>query len=234
MGPAQVGLRAPARHVRHPAHRRRQGLHDRRGCGRRRRIARLRQHALRTAGPLLPAIRAGRTSRTGSPSWLPTTTRPSGCWVSSTNAARHRRRRGHAGGGRRRWGSEDTFRPTPVGVFFGGPGQAPGEEVRRPVLRRCRAAAAHLHRLRLVHDRVPAQREEHPGEELPPPRRAGRRHRPPADDRDPGPAAREGGYEVDARWTKAKLSRKTATKTFTADHVVFSAAALGTQKLLHP
>ncbi len=43
----------------------------------------------------------------------------------------------------------------------------------------------------------------------------------------------EGGYEIQARWTKAKLSHGTAVKTFTADHVVFSAAALGTQKLLH-
>ncbi len=42
-----------------------------------------------------------------------------------------------------------------------------------------------------------------------------------------------GGYEVTARWTKAKLSAKSAVKTFTADHVVFAAAALGTQKLLH-
>ena len=42
-----------------------------------------------------------------------------------------------------------------------------------------------------------------------------------------------GGYEVDARWTKAKLSRRTAVKTFTAEQVVFSAAALGTQRLLH-
>lgn len=43
----------------------------------------------------------------------------------------------------------------------------------------------------------------------------------------------EGGYTIEARWTKAKLSRRTAVKTFTADQVVFSAAALGTQKLLH-
>jgi cholesterol oxidase len=38
---------------------------------------------------------------------------------------------------------------------------------------------------------------------------------------------------VETRWTKAKLSRRKAVKTFTADQVVFSAAALGTQKLLH-
>ncbi len=42
-----------------------------------------------------------------------------------------------------------------------------------------------------------------------------------------------GGYTVEARWTKAKLSRRTAVRTFTADQVVFAAAALGTQKLLH-
>ncbi|QIK75465.1 GMC family oxidoreductase N-terminal domain-containing protein [Nocardioides piscis] len=42
-----------------------------------------------------------------------------------------------------------------------------------------------------------------------------------------------GGYTVEARWTKAKMSRRTATKSFTAGQVVFSAAALGTQKLLH-
>jgi cholesterol oxidase len=42
-----------------------------------------------------------------------------------------------------------------------------------------------------------------------------------------------GGYDVEARWTKAKLSRRTAVKRFTADHVVFSAASLGTQRLLH-
>ena len=43
----------------------------------------------------------------------------------------------------------------------------------------------------------------------------------------------EGGYTIETRWTKAKMSRRTAVRTFTADQVVFSAAALGTQKLLH-
>jgi cholesterol oxidase len=42
-----------------------------------------------------------------------------------------------------------------------------------------------------------------------------------------------GGYEVHARWTKAKLRRRSATAVFTADQVVFAAAAIGTQKLLH-
>ena len=42
-----------------------------------------------------------------------------------------------------------------------------------------------------------------------------------------------GGFEVHARWTRAKLRRWSATRVFTADQVVFSAAAIGTQKLLH-
>ena len=43
---------------------------------------------------------------------------------------------------------------------------------RRSVLRRRRTGAQRLHALRRVHDRLPAQREEHAGEELPVPRRA--------------------------------------------------------------
>ncbi len=40
------------------------------------------------------------------------------------------------------FGVEDTYQPTPVGVFFG----EPGEDVARPVLRRCRPGAHRLHR----------------------------------------------------------------------------------------
>ena len=39
-------------------------------------------------------------------------------------------------------GVGDTFHPTPVGVFFGGPGQTPGDDGRRPLLRRRRARTA--------------------------------------------------------------------------------------------
>jgi cholesterol oxidase len=42
-----------------------------------------------------------------------------------------------------------------------------------------------------------------------------------------------GGYDVHVRFTKAKLRRRTATRTLTADQVVFSASSLGTQRLLH-
>ena len=72
-------------------------------------------------------------------------------------------------------GVGDTFHPTPVGVFFGGPGAAPGQ--RWPT--RSSAApgpdAQDLPRLRRLHDRLPPQRQEHPGQELPLPRRAARR-----------------------------------------------------------
>lgn len=42
-----------------------------------------------------------------------------------------------------------------------------------------------------------------------------------------------GGYEVEVRYTKAKTRRRSARRTITAEHVVFAASALGTQKLLH-
>ena len=72
-------------------------------------------------------------------------------------------------------GVGDTFHPTPVGVFFGGPDVRQGRARGRPVLRRRRPRPAHLHRVRRLHDRVQVQRQEHAGEELPLPRRAARR-----------------------------------------------------------
>ena len=39
-------------------------------------------------------------------------------------------------------GVGDTFHPTPVGVFFGGPDGRAGHDGRRPVLRRRRPATA--------------------------------------------------------------------------------------------
>ncbi len=70
-------------------------------------------------------------------------------------------------------GVGDTFRLTPVGVYFG----APGSDRAGPVLRRRRPRTDGLPRVWRVHDGLPAQREEHPAEELPLPRRTGRRRR---------------------------------------------------------
>lgn len=42
-----------------------------------------------------------------------------------------------------------------------------------------------------------------------------------------------GGYEVTIKYTKAKRATKSTTRVLTAEQVVFAAASLGTQKLLH-
>ncbi len=130
-------------------------------------------------------------------------------------------------------GVGETHHPTPVGVFFGGPGQQAGEAVADPYFGgagpdrhtclgcgECMTGCRHNAKNTLVKNYLYLAEKQgavvHPLTHV-------TRVRPRED----------GGYRVDARWTKAKLSRRTATVSFTADHVVFSAAALGTQKLLH-
>ena len=130
-------------------------------------------------------------------------------------------------------GVGDTFHPTPVGVFFGGPGQAAGEQAEDPYFGgagpkrnacldcgECMTGCRHNAKNTLVKNYL--YLAEQNGAEVHPLTTV-TRVRPLAG----------GGYRVDTRWTKAKLSRRTAVKTFTAEQVVFSAAALGTQKLLH-
>lgn len=130
-------------------------------------------------------------------------------------------------------GVGDTFHATPVGVFFGGPGQAAGEQAEDPYFGgvgpkrnacldcgECMTGCRHNAKNTLVKNYL--YLAEQNGAEVHPLTTV-TRVRPLAG----------GGYRVDTRWTKAKLSRRTAVKTFTAEQVVFSAAALGTQKLLH-
>lgn len=130
-------------------------------------------------------------------------------------------------------GVADTFHPTPVGVFFGGAGTQPGETVADPYFGgagpdrsacvacgECMTGCRHNAKNTLVKNYLYLAEQQ--GARVHPLTTVTR------------VLPREGGgYTVDARWTKAKLSRRTATKTFTADHVVFSAASLGTQRLLH-
>ncbi|WP_181312141.1 GMC oxidoreductase [Nocardioides campestrisoli] len=130
-------------------------------------------------------------------------------------------------------GVGDTFHPTPVGVFFGGPGQAPGEESADPYFggagparRACTGCGECMTGCRHNAKNTLVKNYLHLAEQLGTvvhPLTTVTRVRP-----RPG-----GGYTVQARWTKAKLSRRRAVKEFTCDQVVFSAAALGTQKLLH-
>ncbi|MCR1784301.1 GMC family oxidoreductase [Nocardioides carbamazepini] len=130
-------------------------------------------------------------------------------------------------------GVGDSFHATPVGVFFGGPGQETGSPVADPYFGgvgptrntcrdcgECMTGCRHNAKNTLVKNYL--YLAEQNGAEVHPLTTVTRVR--------PLPG---GGYRVDTRWTKAKLSRRTATKTFTAEQVVFSAAALGTQKLLH-
>src|SRR3954453_11496347 len=129
-------------------------------------------------------------------------------------------------------GVGDTWHPTTVGVFFGGPGETPREEVpdpyfggagpaRRPCLNcgECMTGCRHNSKNTLaknylylaesrgavVHAMTTVTRVR---------------------------AGDNGGYEVTAKYTKARGPRP-LTRTLTAEQVVFSASALGPQRLLH-
>ncbi|MGZ4429790.1 MAG: GMC family oxidoreductase N-terminal domain-containing protein [Nocardioidaceae bacterium] len=130
-------------------------------------------------------------------------------------------------------GVGETFHPTPVGVFFGGPAQSPGEPVpdpyfggagpdRNPCLGcgECMTGCRHNAKNTLVKNYLHLA-EQNGATVLP--LTTVTRVRP-----------REGGgYDVTVRHTKAKLRRRAATRTLSAEQVVFSASALGTQRLLH-
>lgn len=133
-------------------------------------------------------------------------------------------------------GVGETYHPTPVGVFFGRPDQVRGTEVEDPYFggagpRRttctacgeCMTGCRHNAKNTLVKNYL--HLAEKLGAQVHPLTTVTRVR--------PRPEGEGGGYEITARWTKAKLSRRKAVKTFTADQVIFSAAALGTQKLLH-
>lgn len=132
-------------------------------------------------------------------------------------------------------GVGDTFHPTPVGVFFGGPGQARGEEVADPYFggagpaRRtcincgeCMSGCRHNAKNTLVKNYL--YLAESRGAKVLPLTTVTRIS--PRTDADHG-------YEVRVRFTKAKRETPRTTRTLTADHVVLAAASLGTQKLLH-
>ncbi len=130
-------------------------------------------------------------------------------------------------------GVADTFHPTPVGVFFGGPEQAPGTPVGDPYFGgagpdrntclgcgECMTGCRHNAKNTLVKNYLYLA-ERNGAAVLP--LTTVTRVRP----------REEGGYEVTVRYTKAKVARKAVTRTLTAEQVVFSASALGTQRLLH-
>ncbi|MDN5893674.1 MAG: GMC family oxidoreductase [Nocardioides sp.] len=130
-------------------------------------------------------------------------------------------------------GVGETFHPTPVGVFFGGPGETQHDTIEDPYFggvgpsrTPCKGCGECMTGCRFNSKNTLVKNYLYLAEQngaVVHPLTTVTQVRP----RDGG------GYEVTARWSKAKLSRKKAVKMFTADQVIFSAAALGTQKLLH-
>ncbi len=129
-------------------------------------------------------------------------------------------------------GVGDTFHPTPVGVFFGGPEQAKGEKVADPYFGgvgpdrnaclgcgECMTGCRHNAKNTLVKNYL------YLAEQL-----GARVHELTTVER--VRPLEDGGYAVDVRFTKAKVRRKAVRRTLTAEQVVFSASALGTQRLL--
>jgi cholesterol oxidase len=129
-------------------------------------------------------------------------------------------------------GVGETFHPTPVGVFFGGPGAGPGQAVDDPYFggagpeRRtciacgsCMTGCRHNAKNTLVKNYLYLA-EQNGATVLP--LTTVTRVRP-----------RDGGYDVHVRYTKAKVSRPSVRRVLTAEQVVFAASALGTQRLLH-
>jgi cholesterol oxidase len=130
-------------------------------------------------------------------------------------------------------GVAETFHPTPVGVFFGGPSDDRGTDVEDPYFGgagptrttcigcgECMSGCRHNAKNTLVKNYLYLA-EQNGARVLPlttvtrvAPRDAG-------------------GYDVHVRFTKAKTGRRSARRVLTAEQVVFAASSLGTQRLLH-
>jgi cholesterol oxidase len=130
-------------------------------------------------------------------------------------------------------GVGDTFHPTPVGVFFGQPDSHKGERVADPYFGGvgpdrntciacgdCMVGCKHNAKNTLVKNYL--HLAELRGAKVMPLTTVTR----------VSPGA-DGGYDVALRFTKAKRATKGSTRTITAEQVIFAAAAIGTQKLLH-
>ncbi|MEJ7704852.1 MAG: hypothetical protein WKF47_14880 [Geodermatophilaceae bacterium] len=131
VGRAEVPVPARDRLLRHPAHRRAQGLPDRVGRRRRWRVAGLRQHAVRAARTRSTATRSGAHItdwRAELAPYYDQAKRMLGVVENPHVTPADDVMEKVADD----MGVGDTFHPTPVGVFFGGPGAATGEPVADP------------------------------------------------------------------------------------------------------
>ncbi|GAA1921443.1 GMC family oxidoreductase [Nocardioides marmoribigeumensis] len=131
-------------------------------------------------------------------------------------------------------GVGDTFHPTPVGVFFGGPEAQQGEEVEDPYFggagpKRnvciqcgdCMTGCKYNAKNTLVKNYL--YLAEQKGAVVMPLTTVTRIT-----------PLEGGGYELKVKYTKAKLRNgRSVTRTLTCEQLVMAAAAIGTQKLLH-
>jgi cholesterol oxidase len=130
-------------------------------------------------------------------------------------------------------GVGDTFHPTPVGVFFGGPDAHEGQEVEDPYFGGagparnvciqcgdCMTGCKYNAKNTLVKNYL--YLAEQKGAKVLPLTTVTR-----------VTPLEGGGYELTVKWTKSLRSSKAVTRTLTCEQVIFAAAAIGTQKLLH-
>ncbi len=129
-------------------------------------------------------------------------------------------------------GVADTFHPTPVGVFFGGPGQSSDELVPDPYFggagpdrNPCRSCGECMTGCRHNAKNTLVKNYLHLAEQN------GARILPLTTVVRVAPRTDDEGYDVHVRFTKSR-GRK-PQKVLTARQVVVSASALGTQRLLH-
>ena len=130
-------------------------------------------------------------------------------------------------------GVADSWHPTPVGVFFGGPGQDPDQQVADPFFggegparNPCRECGECMTGCRHNAKNTLVKNYLHLAE-----KNGARVHELTTVDRVVPRGG--GGYDVHVRFTKAKVRRSTSRRVLSAEQVVFAASALGTQRLLH-
>ena len=133
-------------------------------------------------------------------------------------------------------GVGETFHPTPVGVFFGGPGDDQGTDVADPYFGgagparttcigcgECMSGCRHNAKNTLVKNYL--YLAEQNGAQVLPLTTVTR-----VAPRGESPGS---GYDVHVKFTKAKTGRPSARRVLTTEQVVFAASSLGTQRLLH-
>ncbi|MCW2752739.1 MAG: choD [Marmoricola sp.] len=130
-------------------------------------------------------------------------------------------------------GVAETYHPTPVGVFFGGPGETHHDTVKDPYFGGvgpdrvpCRACGECMTGCRHNSKNTLVKNYLYLAEQ------AGARVMPLSTVTRIKPRT-DGGYDVTLKYTKAKRATARSTRTLTAQQVIVAAASLGTQRLLH-